>query len=129
MTMFLNNEAEESSDSDYNTANDQEEIELLPSQINIAQAIDREDDVLEQTEEQSVAPEPILLEELNISEPALIKFDTDEFYNEMLKEQYGNDVLLKAMSICSMHDCYLDDVLIIRKFIGAGIVQSEESAL
>ena len=127
--MFLNNEAEESSDSDYNTANDQEEIELLPSQINIAQAIDREDDVLEQTEEQSVAPEPILLEELNISEPALIKFDTDEFYNEMLKEQYGNDVLSKAISICSMHDCYLDDALIIRKFIGAGIVQSEESAL
>ena len=85
MTTFLNNENDSSQSSE-----DEQDIPVSFAEINIAQVLDREDDILEQNEEviqeknQKVYPsEPFNLEELQISVPNL-KYDTDEYFLEIL---------------------------------------------
>lgn len=108
MTTFLNNENESSSSEDEN----EQDVPINFGEINIPRVIDREDDVLEQAEEHvlvvKAAPEPFNLDELNISIPNL-KYDTDEFYLEVLREKYGAQVVERGCVICREYDCYLQD--------------------
>lgn len=73
-------------------------------------------------------PEPFNLEELKISAVPQLKFDTDEYYLEVLREKFGGVVLERCLSICKEYDCYLDDSKIIRKLVQCKVAHSEEQA-
>lgn len=125
MTTFLDNQMDDSSPS-----SDEANVEINFENLHVPRVIDREDDVLEQ-EEVNVAmapPEPFNLDELRISLPQL-KFDTDEYYIQVLREKFGKACLERALAICKEYEnVYLEDQKIVSQMVKTGFMPSEEKA-